>query len=106
MLSAEVPLSAADVTYNTASFPALIKILKALLQPISDVESPLLLLAYKQRDPGERELWKMAEDAGIKLEKLMDLEGHETTMKVMELSEDEQIEGTIELWVGRWSRTS
>lgn len=93
--------SAADVTYNTASFPALVKTLKVLLQANSDTRPPLLLLAYKQRDSGERELWKMAEEAGIKLDRLMDLQGHETTMKVPELEEGGEADGGIEIWVGR-----
>ncbi|KAH8832796.1 putative methyltransferase-domain-containing protein [Flagelloscypha sp. PMI_526] len=48
----------ADVTYNTASFPALIRTLSAL-QP------KFFVLGYKERDVEERTLWDMAESVGI-----------------------------------------
>jgi protein N-lysine methyltransferase METTL21D len=72
----------ADVTYNTASFPALLRTLASLLA-LSDHDysagrgvheskalglGPLVLLAYKERDPGERQLWDMmARETGIML---------------------------------------
>ncbi|KAJ8473596.1 hypothetical protein ONZ45_g16238 [Pleurotus djamor] len=73
----------ADVTYNTASFPSLIKTLLNLLKlgldhddsatpNTSDLElaatpprPPLILLGYKQRDEGERSLWEMAKENGV-----------------------------------------
>ena len=64
-----------DVTYNVAIFPALLKTLLALLQPPAEVPSravgkdTLVLLAWKERDPtgAEKELWRLAEKAGLVL---------------------------------------
>lgn len=53
---------AADVTYNTASFPALVGTLERLLGVKGH---PPLLLAYKQRDEAERELWEMLKERKI-----------------------------------------
>ena len=75
----------ADVTYNTASFPALVKTLKRLSslqrlqtelprsssKPDSPKEQPpRILLAYKERDPAERELWGMLSDIGLTLKEI------------------------------------
>jgi protein N-lysine methyltransferase METTL21D len=72
----------ADVTYNTSSFPALLRTLTSLLA-LSDhrrqcvggpgahepIDGPLVLLAYKERDPGERQLWDMmVREMGVVLE--------------------------------------
>ena len=76
-----VPHRMADVTYNTSSFPALLRTLASLLAlsaahhhhvAIADGadnddgpgsqerhDGPLVLLAYKERDPAERQLWDM-----------------------------------------------
>ncbi|KAI9632484.1 putative methyltransferase-domain-containing protein [Dioszegia hungarica] len=79
----------ADVTYNTASFPSLVRTLTALLRPGSpDEKQPMLLLAYKQRDPGERELWKMLEDVGIVMRLADTIEGADGG------------EGAVEIWLG------
>ncbi|KAH8996134.1 putative methyltransferase-domain-containing protein [Lactarius hatsudake] len=68
----------ADVAYNTSSFPALLSTLASLLA-LSDhddgaatgVREPLVLLAYKERDPGERRLWDMmARRVSIVLERV------------------------------------
>lgn len=81
--------SSADVTYNTASFPSLVRTLTALLRPASpDEKQPMLLLAYKQRDPGERELWKMLEDVGIVMRLADTIEGADGG------------EGAVEIWLG------
>jgi hypothetical protein len=69
----------ADVTYNTSSFPALLRTLGSLLalcdphyhraelDPVAP--EPLVLLAYKERDPAERQLWDMmARETGVVLE--------------------------------------
>ena len=92
----------ADVTYNTSSFPALLRTLASLLSlsaphdhgivdnadndAVDGLRSreqerddrgyhgrghdgPLLLLAYKERDPAERQLWDMlARETGVVLE--------------------------------------
>lgn len=54
----------ADVTYNTASFPSLIRTLASLANPDGHT-APLVILGYKERDPAERTLWKMAADIGL-----------------------------------------
>ncbi len=69
----------ADVAYNTSSFPALLGTLASLLA-LSDhddaaaglgAREPLVLLAYKERDPGERRLWDMmARQVGVALERV------------------------------------
>ncbi|KAI9440757.1 putative methyltransferase-domain-containing protein [Lactarius indigo] len=68
----------ADVAYNTSSFPALLSTLASLLALSGDgdgaaagAREPLVLLAYKERDPGERRLWDMmARQVGIVLERV------------------------------------
>jgi hypothetical protein len=72
----------ADVTYDTSSFPALLRTLTSLLS-LSDhrrqcvggpgahepIDGPLVLLAYKERDPGEQRLWDMmVHETGVVLE--------------------------------------
>ncbi|KAI5984289.1 putative methyltransferase-domain-containing protein [Pisolithus albus] len=63
----------ADVTYNTASFPALISTLSRLVgfsrSKWAD-RRPSILLGYKERDVAERTLWNMAKDAGIDFEQV------------------------------------
>jgi hypothetical protein len=78
---------AADVTYNTASFPALVATLERLLKAKVEGGAPRLLLAYKQRDPGERELWTMLKDRGIGTVLVDTVQGAEER-------------GEIEIWVG------
>ncbi|KAK7683348.1 hypothetical protein QCA50_013610 [Cerrena zonata] len=66
----------ADVTYNTASFPSLVRTLQNLVHNSSGkARSPLLLLGYKERDPAERTLWEMAETVGITFEHIGEREG-------------------------------
>ncbi|KAJ7668331.1 putative methyltransferase-domain-containing protein, partial [Mycena rosella] len=55
----------ADVAYNTASFPSLVRTLKGLVN--SSAKRPRVIMGYKVRDAGERALWAMAEAAGIEL---------------------------------------
>ncbi|KIJ55583.1 hypothetical protein M422DRAFT_73394 [Sphaerobolus stellatus SS14] len=61
----------ADVTYNTASFPALVQTIDRIMkttQRLSEARRlPGILLAYKQRDPSERELWHMLEGIRVHL---------------------------------------
>ena len=80
--------SAADVTYNTASFPALISTLSSLMRPKGDKPvSPRLLLAYKQRDEAERELWGSLEAIGI-------------ILRLIDIVPGAEQEGQVEIWVG------
>jgi hypothetical protein len=84
--------SAADVTYNTASFPALLHTLSALMNPPylpAGKKRPLLLLAYKQRDLGEKDLWTMLEKQGIGLKLVDEVRGAEE-------------EGKVEIWIGEY----
>jgi hypothetical protein len=50
-------------------------------------ERPPLLLAYKQRDEAERELWGMLDSEGIDLKKVDEVKGAEE-------------EGYVEIWIG------
>lgn len=126
--------SAADVTYNTSSFPSLLSTLIALLhptptsaftqptatgsgnsshpgvqgvttdqtvpsvephlaphlEPLADAsERPLLLLAYKERDPAERDLWQMLREKGVEMVLVDRVQGAEER-------------GETEIWVGRY----
>ena len=89
-----VPHRMADVTYNTSSFPALLRTFASLLalstshhdrddDITNDVgddpggtrerddrgHDTLVLLAYKERDPAERQLWDMmTRETGVVLE--------------------------------------
>lgn len=105
--------SAADVTYNTASFPYLIKTLTSLLQPRaprndpthpnSNPEpkpSPLLLLAYKERDSSERELWELAKENGIWMEMVDVITGHEAAGRSEGEGDEEPGAGATEIWIG------
>ncbi|EDQ98329.1 uncharacterized protein LACBIDRAFT_303943 [Laccaria bicolor S238N-H82] len=58
----------ADVTYNTASFPSLIRTLDKLLRLGSKPSA--ILLGYKERDAAERTLWDMAAEIGVEFEKV------------------------------------
>lgn len=58
----------ADVTYNTVSFPSLVRTLDKLVQSSRSSAGgrlPCIILAYKQRDPAERTLWSMLRNIGI-----------------------------------------
>ncbi|KAF7370636.1 hypothetical protein MSAN_00696600 [Mycena sanguinolenta] len=63
----------ADVTYNTASFPSLVRTLQNLVNLSS--KRPRILLGYKERDPGERALWGITEAAGIALQQVGQVPG-------------------------------
>jgi hypothetical protein len=102
------------VTYNTSSFPALLSTLLSLLNPPSSTvppdaqvdhaasdpeveppqtrtekDSPLLLLAYKERDPAERDLWDMLRKGGVEMVLVDQVRGAEER-------------GETEIWVGRY----
>lgn len=74
----------ADVTYNPASFPALVKTLVSLMRK---PKPPLLLMGYKERDAAERSLWTMLGDEGIVMEQVGSVVGRE--------------EPSVEIWTGR-----
>jgi hypothetical protein len=81
----------ADVTYNTASFPSLLRTLSSLvrLNAKNSRPPPLVILGYKERDSDERSLWGMlASDVGVRLEKVGECEGWPESTPV-------------EFWVGR-----
>ncbi|KAF9499516.1 hypothetical protein BDN71DRAFT_1463970 [Pleurotus eryngii] len=66
----------ADVTYNTASFPALVKTLERLVKlSVRSGKQPLILLGYKERDEAERTLWDMVKEIGIDFQKVGEREG-------------------------------
>lgn len=81
----------ADVTYNTASFAALIRTLHNLLQ-LSEVNSPMVLIGYKERDAAERTLWDMIGDIGLSLEKVGERLGAGGA--------------SVEVWLARSERTA
>lgn len=80
----------ADVTYNTSSFPALIRTLGSLqrLNTDKNLPPPTVLLGYKERDVEERTLWTLASEIGLKLERIGGKKGW---------GKEE-----VEIWVGRW----
>jgi hypothetical protein len=83
----------ADVTYNTASFPSLLRTLSSLVQlKVSHSRPPpIVILGYKERDPDERSLWGMLEtEVGIHLEKVGECEGWRES-------------NPIEFWIGSLS---
>ncbi|KAG0705597.1 putative methyltransferase-domain-containing protein [Suillus ampliporus] len=82
----------ADVTYNTASFPALIGTLSRLIMfsmSVTPAKPPLIILGYKERDAAERTLWDMAEKIGIHFEEVAQVSGAEGS--------------PVEVWVGTMS---
>lgn len=79
----------ADVTYNNASFPALVGTLSRLIvfsMSVAPAKPPLIILGYKERDVAERALWEMAEKIGIHFEEVARIPGAEGT--------------AVEVWVG------
>lgn len=90
----------ADVTYNTSSFPELVKTLEALIQLSAD-KLPLILLAYKQRDVAERTLWDMLNIAGVVLTKVGEERGMTSASWSMESEDAEEGQGPVEIWIGR-----
>ncbi|KAL6301216.1 putative methyltransferase-domain-containing protein [Sparassis latifolia] len=91
----------ADVTYNTSSFPSLVRTLSALTgahrEQAGDetgiatrLKSPSILLGYKERDSSERILWNMVREIGIVFEQVGERVG----------SGGE----AVEFWIGHVSR--
>ncbi|KAF8322250.1 hypothetical protein DL93DRAFT_2129895 [Clavulina sp. PMI_390] len=67
----------ADVTYNTDMFPALLRTLEALVSTMTSrgAPSPAVLLAYKERDPGERAIFQLAQAIGVNFVLMDEIEG-------------------------------
>lgn len=68
----------ADVTYNTASFPALIRTLSRLIEFCKDRRngrSPSILMGYKERHPDERSLWDRAKGIGLHFQQITQVSG-------------------------------
>ncbi|CAE6416749.1 unnamed protein product [Rhizoctonia solani] len=81
----------ADVTYNTASFGALLDTLAGLLKgPSGSGSSPIVLLAYKCRDPEELTLWENALARGISFVRVDTVRGVR--------------EPAVEIWLGGWEQ--
>lgn len=79
----------ADVTYNTASFPALVGTLSRLIMfsmSVAPAKPPLIILGYKERDVAERTLWEMTEKIGVHFEEVAQIPGAVGT--------------PVEVWVG------
>jgi len=83
----------ADVTYNTASFPSLVRTLLRLIR--LGTNPPLVLLGYKERDVAERTLWNLAAEIGLEFEKISELPGAGGTPVEIWLA------GTTEAWKKR-----
>lgn len=72
-----------DVTYNTSSFPSLLRTISRLIQRENP---PVVLLGYKERDTAERGLWGMLEAMGLCVEKIGERRG--------------AVEPAVEVWFG------
>ena len=76
----------ADVMYNTASFPSLVRTLSNLARLCE--KSPLVLLGYKERDTSERTLWEMLrQEASFELVLAGQIQGAGDT--------------SVEIWIGQ-----
>jgi hypothetical protein len=87
----------ADVTYNTASFPSLVRTVRSLLHSSAE-RDPLIVLAYKQRDVEERSLWGMLKEEGVELEKVAEESGMSPESWGADGAEGQ---GPVEVWIGR-----
>lgn len=77
----------ADVTYNAASFPSLVRTLSSLIRLSPPSNPPMIILGYKQRDSAERSLWDLAKEIGVAFEQVGDRIGAGGQ--------------PIEIWIGR-----
>ena len=76
----------ADVTYNMASFPSLVRTLSNLARLCK--KPPLVLLGYKERDTSERTLWEMLrQEASFELVLAGQIQGAGGT--------------SVEIWIGQ-----
>jgi hypothetical protein len=62
----------ADVTYNTTSFPSLLRTVDSTLRLAPGCE---VVLAYKERHETEREIWGDFEGIGLKMRKIDQVDG-------------------------------
>jgi hypothetical protein len=92
----------ADVTYNTSSFPSLIKTLFKLLKSsrtapaLRHGHQPLVLLGYKQRDASERQMFELLkEELGLALVRVGSVEGWPGSGENGGTQKEE-----IEIWLG------
>jgi hypothetical protein len=78
----------ADVTYNTASFPSLLRTLAKLLDNSAHA-SPWVILGYKERDIAERALFDLIKDDPIRV-------------KLVKVGESPGMGGApVEIWIGQ-----
>ncbi|KAF9266770.1 hypothetical protein L218DRAFT_996333 [Marasmius fiardii PR-910] len=75
LLLRDVGTRMADVTYNTSSFPALIRTLSDLISLNPTNKPPVIVMGYKERDAAERSLWDMAQEIDIRFEKVAEMPG-------------------------------
>jgi hypothetical protein len=62
----------ADVTYNTSSFPSLLRTVDSILQLAPGCN---VVLAYKERHEAERGIWGMFEGIGLKMQMVDQVHG-------------------------------
>ena len=62
----------ADVTYNTSSFPSLLRTVDSVLRLAPNCE---VVLAYKERHETERGIWGMFENIGLRMQKVDQIYG-------------------------------
>lgn len=62
----------ADVTYNTSSFPSLLRTVDSVLRLAPGCE---VVLAYKERHETERGIWGMFESIGLRMQKVDQIYG-------------------------------
>ena len=70
--------SMADVTYNTASFPALVGTLARLIahcKRTRNGQPPRVLMGYKERHPDERSLWDRVNEIGLRFQQIGQVNG-------------------------------
>ncbi|CDO69672.1 hypothetical protein BN946_scf184851.g60 [Trametes cinnabarina] len=60
----------ADVTYNTASFPSLVRTLSSLIRLSAPSKTPVIILGYKERDTTERTLWDLMKTIGVNFQQV------------------------------------
>ncbi|KAF5353076.1 hypothetical protein D9758_008751 [Tetrapyrgos nigripes] len=110
----------ADVTYNTSSFPSLVKTIRDLVQLGSlslstaagysedETKYPLILIGYKQRDRAERELFRtLSSQVGFRMTKVDEVPGASRLPgggkgegSGSAADSEEEGRGPVEIWIG------